>query len=232
MMNKQQFEICLKNVADKINLNYKNVDYYYEAFVHPSFANEHNLKFQYERLEFLGDAILDFLVGEYIFKTQKIKEGEMTKLRAKYVCEQANADYTDELNLHSCLMVGKGAKKQGEDKKVSVLGNLFESFLGAVYLDLGMDEARRILEKIVFPKIEVNTISFFVDYKSKLQEYIQAESRKSVTYTLVHEEGPAHNKTFEVIVVHEDTKLGKGIGKTKKEAEQNAAKDALAKLAK
>ena len=232
MMNKQQFEICLKNVADKINLNYKNVDYYYEAFVHPSFANEHNLKFQYERLEFLGDAILDFLVGEYIFKTQKIKEGEMTKLRAKYVCEQANADYTDELNLHSCLMVGKGAKKQGEDKKVSVLGNLFESFLGAVYLDLGMDEARKILEKIVFPKIEVNTINFFVDYKSKLQENIQAESRKSVEYKLVHEEGPAHDKTFEVIVIHEDMKLGKGIGKTKKEAEQNAAKDALAKLAK
>lgn len=231
-MNKKEFEICFKKISSKINLNYKNIDYYYEAFVHPSFANEHNLDFHYERIEFLGDAILDFLVGEYLYKTQNIKEGEMTKLRAKYVCEQANADYTSELDLHSCLMVGKGAKKQGEDKKISVLGNLFESFLGAVYLDLGMEEARKILEKLVFPKIEVNKVNFFVDYKSRLQEYIQAESRKGVDYKLIHEEGPAHDKTFEVVVIHEDTKLGKGIGKTKKEAEQNAAKDALAKLAK
>lgn len=229
-MNKQQFELCFKKVCSKINLNYNNIDYYYEAFVHPSFANEHNLNFQYERLEFLGDAILDFLVGEFIYKTKNIKEGDMTKLRAKYVCEQANADYTKELDLYSCLMVGKGAKKQGEDKKISVLGNLFESFLGAVYLDLGMDVAREILKQIVFPKIEANT-DFFIDYKSKLQEYIQAESRNSVEYRLVHEEGPAHNKTFEVIAVHEGIKLGRGIGKTKKEAEQNAAKDALDKLA-
>ena len=231
-MNKKTFEVEFKKIASKIDLNYKNIDFYYEAFVHPSFANEHNLNFQYERLEFLGDAILDFLVGEYIFKTQKIKEGEMTKLRAKYVCEQANADYTNELNLLSCLLVGKGAKKQGEDKKISVLGNLFESFLGAVYLDLGMDEARKILEKIVFPKISINKVEFFIDYKSKLQEYIQAESRKSVKYEKIHESGPAHDKTFEVVVIHEDTKLGKGIGKSIKEAEQNAAKDALTKLAK
>ena len=231
-MNKNEFKVCFDNICEKINLNYKNIDYYYEAFVHPSFANEHNLDFQYERLEFLGDAILDFLVGEYIYKTKNIKEGDMTKLRAKYVCEQANAEYTEELNLQNCLLVGKGAKKQGEDKKNSVLGNLFESFLGAVYLDLGMNEARRILEIIVFPKIKFNTVNFFVDYKSKLQEYIQAESRKSVEYKLVHEEGPSHNKTLEVIVIHEDTKLGKGIGKTKKEAEQMAAKDALTKLAK
>ena len=112
-MNKKEFEICFKKISSKINLNYKNIDYYYEAFVHPSFANEHNLSFHYERIEFLGDAILDFLVGEFIYKTQNIKEGEMTKLRAKYVCEQANADYTSELDLHSCLMVGKGAKKIG-----------------------------------------------------------------------------------------------------------------------
>ncbi len=231
-MNKQEFEICFQKICSKIKLKYKKIDYYYEAFVHPSFANEHNLNFQYERLEFLGDAILDFLVGEFIYKTKNIKEGDMTKLRAKYVCEQANADYTQELDLYSCLMVGKGAKKQGEDKKISVLGNLFESFLGAVYLDLGMDMARKILEQIVFPKIAVNTIEFFTDYKSKLQEYIQAESRNSVEYRLIHEEGPAHNKTFEIIVVHEGTKLGRGTGKTKKEAEQNAAKDALTKLAK
>lgn len=231
-MNKKEFKSALDKVFSKLNIRYYNIDLYYEAFVHPSFANEHNLDFHYERLEFLGDAILDFLVGEYIYKTKNIKEGDMTKLRAKYVCEQANADYTKELDLGSCLLVGKGAKKQGENKKISVLGNLFESFLGAVYLDLGMDAARSLLEYVIFPKIEINIANFFIDYKSKLQEYIQAESRKSVEYKVVHEEGPAHDKTFEMIVIHEDTKLGKGIGKTKKEAEQNAAKDALAKLAK
>ncbi len=231
-MNKNYFEKQLRKSLNHLNINFQNIDYYYEAFVHPSFANEHNLNYHYERLEFLGDAILDFLVGEYIYKTQNIKEGEMTKVRAKYVCENANAGYTSECNLHECLMVGRGAKNQGEDKKLSVLGNLFESFLGALYLDLGIDAVRKLLEKIVFPKIEFNTIEYFVDYKSKLQEYIQAESRKSVEYKVIKEEGPAHNKTFEVVVTHENTKLGFGIGKSKKDAEQKAAQDALTKLAK
>ncbi len=231
-MNKKEFQIEFNKIATKWNISYKNIDLYYEAFVHPSFANEHKLDFDYERLEFLGDAILDFLVGEFIYKTKHIQEGDMTKLRAKFVCEQANGDYTDELNLHSCLMVGKGAKIQGEDKKISVLGNLFESFLGALYLDLGMEEARRLLEKIVFPKILENNCEFFVDYKSKLQEYIQAESRKGVEYFVVNEKGPAHSKMFEVVVLHDNTKLGRGIGRTKKDAEQQAAKDALEKLAK
>lgn len=232
MMNKIEFEQEFKKIADKLDLKYKNINYYYEAFIHPSFANENKLDFHYERLEFLGDAILDFLVGEYIFKTQNIKEGEMTRIRSKYVCENANADYTIECQLNNCLLVGRGARMQGEDKKLSVLGNLFESFLGAVYLDLGMDAASKIMEKIVFPKIEFNTVVFFEDYKTKLQECIQAESRKSVEYKVINEVGPSHNKTFEVIVTHEGAKLGKGIGKSKKEAEQKAAQDALNKLAK
>jgi len=231
-MNKIEFELKFKSIAQELNIKYKDIDFYYEAFVHPSFANEHRLDFHYERMEFLGDAILDFLVGEYIYKTQNIKEGEMTKIRAKYVCENANMGYTTECHLEQCFMVGKGAKNQGENKKPSVLGNLFESFLGALYLDLGIDAVRMLLEKIVFPKIEFHTVEYFQDYKTQLQECIQAESRKSVEYKVSKEEGPAHNKTFEVIVVHENTKLGRGIGKSKKEAEQNAAKDALNKLAK
>lgn len=232
-MNKEEFRKKFDVIAKENNIDYKNIDLYYEAFVHPSFANEHNLKFDYERLEFLGDAILDFLVGEFLFLTRRdLQEGKMTKLRAKYVCEQANNDYTAELHLHDCLMVGKGAKMQGEYKKISVLGNLFESFLGALYLDLGMDAARKILEKYVFPKIEISDMGFFKDYKSKLQECIQAESRKSVEYMVINETGPAHNKSFEVEVKHDGTNLGRGIGKTKKEAEQMAAKDALDKLAK
>lgn len=231
-MNKKEFSACFNEIAKKIDLKIHDINYYYEAFTHPSFANEHRLTFDYERLEFLGDAILDFLVGEFIYKTKHIQEGDMTKLRAKFVCEQANADYTLELHLNECLMVGRGAHMQGEDEKPSVLGNLFESFLGAVYLDLGMEQARNVLKKVVFPKIEENTLEFFIDYKSKLQEYIQAESRKGIEYNVVKEEGPAHNKKFEVVVIHDVMKLGSGVGRTKKEAEQNAAKDALAKLAK
>ena len=231
-MNKIEFEKEFKKIASKYNIKYKNIDLYYEAFTHPTFKNEHKLSFDYERLEFLGDAILDFLVGEFIYKTKHIQEGDMTKLRARFVCEQANKDYTEELNLHSCLMVGNGARKQGEDKKASVLGNLFESFLAALYLDLGLDEVRKILQIIVFPKIVTNEMEFLVDYKSKLQEYIQAESRKGVEYVLISETGPAHDKTFEMEVIHDGVKLGRGIGKTKKDAEQHAAKDALDILAK
>ena len=231
-MNKIEFEKKFQLIANNLNIKYKNIDLYYEAFVHPSFANENRLDFHYERMEFLGDAILDFLVGEYIYKTQNIKEGEMTKIRAKYVCENANAGYTNECQLDQIFMVGKGARIQGENKKLSVLGNIFESFLGALYLDLGIEVVRDLLEKVVFPKIEFHTVEYFQDYKTQLQECIQAESRKSVEYKVVKEEGPAHDKTFEVIVTHENTKLGRGIGKSKKEAEQKAAQDALNKLAK
>lgn len=216
----------------KYNIKIKNKQLMLQAFTHSSYSNEYHTK-NYERLEFLGDAILDFLVGEYIYKNRPdMQEGKMTKLRAKYVCEQANADYTKEMKLNTCLMVGKGAKKQGEDQKLSVLGNVFESFLGAIYLDHNMEYARKILERFVFPKIFQEKEIFFEDYKSELQELIQAENRKGVTYITVSESGPAHDKVFEVIVQYEETKLGRGKGKTKKEAEQNAAKDALTKLAK
>ncbi len=232
-MDKKEFAKNFNDVCTFLHIDYHNLDIYYEAFSHPSFANENHHSKHYERLEFLGDAILDFLVGEYIYKNRPdMQEGKMTKLRAKYVCEQANADYTKEMKLNTCLMVGKGAKKQGEDQKLSVLGNVFESFLGAIYLDHNMEYARKILERFVFPKIFQEKEIFFEDYKSELQELIQAENRKGVTYITVSESGPAHDKVFEVIVQYEETKLGRGKGKTKKEAEQNAAKDALTKLAK
>ncbi len=231
-MNKLEFQNKFNQVCKFLSIQYHHLDIYYEAFTHPSFANENHHSKHYERLEYLGDAILDFLVGEYIYKTKpEMQEGKMTKLRAKYVCEQANADYTKEMKLDTCLMVGKGAKKQGEDQKLSVLGNVFESFLGALYLDHDMEYARKILERFVFPKISQEKEVFFEDYKSQLQELIQAENRKSVTYITISETGPAHDKSFEVVVQYEETKLGRGKGKTKKEAEQNAAKDALTKLA-
>lgn len=232
-MTYKEFEKVFNEVCAKLNINYNNLKLYYEAFTHPTFANENKDKSikDYERLEFLGDAILDFLVGEYLYKNKDVNEGDMTKIRAKYVCEDANADYTRELGIDNLIMVGVGAKKQGEDKKVSVLGNVFESFLAALYLDHGMDYVRNLLEKWVFVKIEKSPVGFLIDYKTQLQEMIQAERGESPVYEIVNSTGPAHDKTFEAIVKVGNIKLGRGIGKSHLKAEQEAAKDAIDKVA-
>lgn len=221
----------IKQITNDLGLNINNIDLYVKAFTHQSYANEHHVESN-ERLEYLGDSILDFLVAEFLYiKYPDLPEGKLTKMRAKYVCATANSKYALLIHLNQCLLLGKGESEQGGKTKPSLLGDLFEAFLGAVYLDLGIDAVRSIMEKIVFPEIENPDMGFFVDYKSKLQEYIQAESRKGVEYVLVKESGPAHNKTFTVSVFHDHLKLGTGVGKSKKEAEQKAAQDALEKLA-
>jgi len=228
-MNKREFELKFKKIARDINITYNNLDIYFEAFVHPSYANENNVK-DYERLEFLGDAILGFIVAEFLYKSKELSEGEMTKLRANYVCMQANAEYSLELGLDKCLLLGKGAKEHNEDSQ-AVLSDLFESFLGALYIDHNLEYVHNFLATFLFPKIKSQNRKFFVDYKSKLQEYVQSESRQAVTYKMISEIGPPHDKVFNVGVYHNGVNLGVGSGKTKKEAEQNAAKEALDKLA-
>lgn len=220
----------IKSLLNKHGLDYKNFSLYKTAFTHPSYANEHNTP-NNERLEYLGDAIVNFLVAEYLFHQYPDEpEGKLTKTRARFVCASANSEYAIELELNECLLLGKGEAEQGGKSKQSVLGDLFEAFLGAIYLDLGLEAVRNILKVHVFPKINISK-DFFVDYKSKLQEYIQAESRKSVEYQIIKETGPAHDKTFTITVIHDKVKLGTGVGKSKKEAEQRAAQDALEKLA-
>ncbi len=231
-MMMQTFKNKLDEVFKFLNLSYNNIEYYYEAFSHPSFGNENGTGKNYERLEFLGDTILDFLVGEYLYLNKSMSEGDMTKEKAKYVCEQANADYTTEMHLNELIMVGVGARKSKEHERLSVKGNVFESFLGALYLDHGMDYVREVLKKWVFVKINDNRDTFFIDYKTRLQEELQAERGESPVYSIVNETGPAHDKTFEAIVKVGKMKFGRGIGKTKKDAEQAAAKDALEKQAK
>lgn len=213
----------------ELNIKVKDFNIYLTAFTHTSYANEHKSE-NNERLEFLGDAILDFLFGEYLYKTYpNMPEGEMSKIRSKYVCANANAEYATFLKLNENLRLGKGEKDHGGDTKPAVLADLFEAFLGAVYLDSGLDSVRKILNLVIFSKIEYIDKGYFVDYKSKLQEDIQAESRKGLVYQLDNEEGPSHDKTFTVSVYHDGVKLGTGVGKTKKEAEQEAARQALTK---
>lgn len=231
-MNKQSFKKVFEKVSKAVNLKVNNFDRYFTAFVHPSYSNENDCE-NYERLEFLGDAILDVLVAKYLYLNYpKMNEGQMTKVRATYVCASANAEYAKELCLDECVLLGHGEEEQGGASKQSVLGDIFESFLGAVFLDEGTDKVYEILEKYVFPKIASLEIEFFIDYKSRLQECIQAESRQGIKYVIEKESGPAHDKTFVASAYHEGLKLGTGTGKSKKEAEQAAAKDALEKLAK
>ena len=212
-----------------LNIEPKDERLYGIAVSHSSYANEHKAKKDYERLEFLGDAVVDLVVADYLYSNHNESEGEMTKVRASYVCENALYEYATNLGIDKFIKVGHGEEKEGIKK--SIVADIFEALIGAIYLDLGYATARRTVLNIVVPYIEDPETNFFSDYKSALQEYVQT-TQKSLDYVLVKEEGPAHDKTFEVEVRIDDIIYGSGIAKSKKEAEQNAAKEALLKCAK
>ena len=229
---KLEFKAKFNNFMENLGIKYNDIEVYFKAFTHTSFANEHKTESN-ERLEFMGDAILDFLVGEYMYQNYPdMPEGDMSKNRSIYVCAEANNNYALKLGLDKLLLLGKGEEEQGGRSRVNVLADLFEAFLGALYLDHNdLSCVRLVLEKIVYPNIRVHKL-YIQDYKSHLQELIQAENRKSVNYVVEKEMGPSHDKTFVVGVYFEGVKLGEGTGKSKKDAEQIAAKVALEKLAK
>jgi len=203
---------------------------YTTAFSHSSYVHEHNLKSDYERLEFLGDKVLDLAISDYLYNNFDKKEGDMTKIRASYVCENACCRYAQDLNFSDYIKVGHGEEIDGGRYKKVILADIFESFCGAMYLDLGYETAKEKILSIIVPYILDPEIIFFSDYKSALQEFVQTDG-KSVTYEIVNETGPAHNKEFQVVLKVDGIIFGKGIGTNKKEAEQEAAKDALEKLA-
>ena len=214
------------NTFEKYNIDINN-KLYEQAFTHSSYANE-NDTVDYERLEFLGDKILDFIVTEYLYVNENLEEGEMTKLRASYVCENALNEYSKELGLDEYLKLGKGEESTGGRSKPSIIADLFEAFLAATYLNYGLDKVKEIVYDIVIPFIEGNHHEFLKDYKSILQEYVQTD-KKSTVYEVINEEGPANEKIFTVTVKVDDIVLGTGTASSKKEAEQLAAKDALNK---
>ena len=220
----------MKELFDRLNIKPKNLELYTTAFSHSSYVNENHIKSDYERLEFLGDAVLELVASDYLYKTKTINEGEMTKLRASYVCENACYEYSKDLNLSKYIKVGHGEEMGGGRFKKVILADIFESLMGAIYLDLGFDTVKRVILGIIVPYVENPKIVFFSDYKSALQEAVQTEKR-SLVYEVVNEEGPAHNKSFSVVVKIDDIIYGSGTAQSKKEAEQEAAKDALAKLA-
>lgn len=220
----------MEELFKKLNIKPKSMSVYNTAFSHSSYANEHRVKSDYERLEFLGDAVVDLVIADYLYNNKKEKEGEMTKVRASYVCENALFEYSNSLGLNKYIRVGHGEEKEGGKYKKAIVADIFEAFIGAIYVDLGYATARRTALKIIVPYIEDPNVTFFSDYKSSLQEYVQTV-QKSLVYNLIKEEGPAHDKTFTVEVMIDNIVYGQGKGGSKKEAEQEAAKNALKKLA-
>lgn len=220
----------MKELFDRLNIKPKNLELYTTAFSHSSYVNENHIKSDYERLEFLGDAVLELVASDYLYKTKTINEGEMTKLRASYVCENACYEYSKDLNLSKYIKVGHGEEIDGGRYKKVILADIFEALMGAIYLDLGFSTAKRVIDSIVIPYVEDPNILFFSDYKSALQEYAQTK-QKSLEYEVVLEQGPAHNKLFTTVVKIDGIIYGKGSAGSKKEAEQEAARDALKILA-
>ena len=220
----------MEELFKKLKIKPKDIELYKTAFSHSSYVNEHHVKSDYERLEFLGDAVLDLVVADYLYTNHKETEGEMTKVRANYVCENANYTYATDLDLQKYILVGHGESKDGEPVKKAIVADIFEALMGAIYIDQGYATVRNVILNIVVPYMENPDISFFSDYKSSLQEFVQTE-QKSIEYVIVNEEGPAHSKVFTVNVMIDNIVYGTGIGYSKKEAEQAAAKVALEKLA-
>ena len=220
----------MNELFEKLKIKPKEEKLYNTAFSHSSYVNEHKAKQDYERLEFLGDAVVDLVVADYLYSNKKETEGEMTKVRASYVCENALYEYSMSLGLNKYIKVGHGEEKEGGKFKKAIVADIFEALVGAIYLDLGYATARRTVLNIIVPYIENPNITFFSDYKSALQEYVQT-TQKSLHYDLIKEEGPAHNKEFTVQVKIDNIVYGTGAGGSKNEAEQEAAKVALQKLA-
>ena len=211
----------------KLEIPYKNVRLYEKALTHTSFANENKVE-SYERLEYLGDAVLELVISDYLYKNTEYPEGKMTKYRSHYVCENANYEYSTRLGLNKYLRLGHGEEENGGRNRKAIVADIFESFIGAMYLDLGFDEVKKFIYKNVVPLIEDKTIDFFDDYKSVLQELVQTD-KKSLEYIVIDESGPAHDKVFTVEVKIDNVIYGKGTAHSKKEAEQKAAHDALTK---
>ena len=214
-------------ILDKLNIHTNHESLYVKAFTHTSYANENNV-ISYERLEYLGDAVLELIMSEYLYKNTEEEEGQMTKLRSHYVCEDALYEYSIRLGLNNYLLLGKGEEENGGRTRKAIVADIFEAFIGAMYLDQGLDTVKKFIYSDIIPLIEKHQIEFFTDYKSILQELVQTDKR-SLEYVITKEEGPAHNKLYEIVVKIDDITYGKGTAHSKKDAEQEAAKDALKK---
>ncbi|PFA67913.1 ribonuclease III [Bacillus sp. AFS015802] len=232
-LSKHKNDLKFKTFQNEMGIQFKDEKLLKQAFTHSSYVNEHRRKpyEDNERLEFLGDAVLELTVSQFLFKKYPMmSEGELTKLRAAIVCEPSLVKFSIELNFGELILLGKGEEMTGGRERPALLADVFEAFIGAVYLDQGLETVISILEKVVYPKINVGAFSHVMDYKSQLQELVQRGSAGVIEYSILEESGPAHNRQFISRVSLNDDELGIGKGRSKKEAEQQAAQKALEKL--
>ncbi len=218
----------LNTLEERIGYRFREIRLLRQAITHSSFINEQkiNRTEDYERLEFLGDAVLELVSSEFLFHEHgSLPEGELTKLRASMVCEPALAFCARDLELGSFMRLGRGEEQTGGRERDSITSDVMEAVIGAIYLDGGIEPARAFINRFILSDLENKQL--FYDSKSKLQELIQGTLKREFRYELLEESGPEHNKTFVAEVIMEDKSLGRGLGRTKKAAEQQAAYEAL-----
>ncbi len=219
----------MKELEDKLEYHFKNKQYLKTALTHSSYANETRVPGgSNERLEFLGDSILGLVVADYLFKQfPDLPEGDLTKKRAALVCEKACCGFSTQLEVGKFLLLSHGEQNSGGRTRSSILADAFESIIAAIYLDGGMEEARKFILRFVLPLLQTARPKAFKDYKTALQEIIQQNPEEHLEYVLTGESGPDHDKHFTVEVHLNSNVIGKGGGRSKKEAEQQAAREAM-----
>jgi ribonuclease-3 len=224
----------LEKFVQVMEIHFHDLNLLDRALTHTSYANEnkHRQVQHNERLEFLGDAILDLVVGEYLFKKYpQMPEGELSKARASVVSETPLAVCCAAFHMGDYILLGHGELTSGGRQRASILADAFEAVVGAIYIDASYEEAKRfILYQLRDYLALVESGEYGKDYKTQFQEFVQRDGDQKIEYKLCHEEGPDHDKTFYMEVLVNDALLGKGLGKTKKDAEQQAAHEALKKL--
>lgn len=215
-------------LQETIHYQFKNPLFLEIALTHSSYANEvkHQMKYN-ERQEFLGDAVLSIIVSDYLFNNYTVPEGDLTKLRASLVCEKSLDVMANKIGLGDYLRLGKGEEMTGGRTRPSIIADAFEALIAAIYLDSGIESARQFVLPFVIEMLEHEEMLSFKDYKTILQEIIQQNPEEKLIYKLVDEKGPDHNKCFVVAVMLNSNVIGKGEGRSKKTAEQMAAKEAL-----
>ncbi|QIL46165.1 ribonuclease III [Vagococcus coleopterorum] len=220
-------------VKEKFQVVFKNQTLLEQAFTHSSYVNEHRYLelTDNERLEFLGDAVLELLISQYLYaEFPELPEGKLTKMRAAIVREDSLSKFAKECGFDQYIRLGKGEENSNGRKRPALLCDLFESFLGALYLDQGFDAADNFIHQVIVPKIESGAFSHEMDHKTALQEILQRNGDVAINYQLVSEEGPAHEREFFVEVSVSGDVIGTGTGKSKKNAEQAAAAAAIKKI--
>lgn len=221
-----------KVLSKQFGIVFQNERLLETAFTHTSYANEHRLLniSHNERLEFLGDAVLQLLISEYLYKKYPKKpEGDLSKLRSTIVREESLAGFSRDCQFDQFIKLGRGEEKSGGRNRDTILGDLFEAFLGALLLDKDVEAVKKFLYQIMIPKVEAGDFEKVIDYKTKLQELLQVNGDVDIVYQVISESGPAHAKEFDVSVSVDGRVVGQGQGRSKKLAEQEAAKNAFEK---